>query len=177
MELRNLPSDYDLIITGDFNAPDICWPSLSAHQSFSKDICNIFFSLNLVQLINSPTHVCGNTLDIVATNTPDRLRNVIVDDKNKFCCSDHHFISFGIAIRHSQARPVEPRKIKLYSRATHITNYLSMHACPAQIDPFWSLMSSALSSACQLYVPSITISRKNLPKLVKLGISLNKSIP
>ncbi len=111
--------------------------------------------------------MCGNILDIAATNSPDRVRNVIVDDKNKFCCSDHHFISFDTAIRLSLARPVEPRKSKLYSKAdfpsmdNYLTNYLFMHPRLAPID---TPMTDAISSACQLYVPTITIPRKKLPK-------------
>ena len=165
--LRNLPSDYDIIITGDFNTPDICWHSLFA---FSKDICDTFFSLNLQQLINTPTHVCGNILDILATNSPDRLSNIRVDDKNKFCCSDHYFISFDTATRHTPARPVGQKRIMLYSRAdftcidNSITIYLHMSPRPATIDTLWSTIKDAISSACQLYVPTVLISRKNLPK-------------
>ena len=121
----------------------------------------------------TPTHVCGNILDILATNSPDRLRNVIVEDKNKFCRSDHYFISFDTAIRHAPARPMGSRTILLYSRAdftsidNSIANYLHTSPRPASIDTLWSTIKDAILSACQLYVPTISI-----PKILAIVLEV-----
>ena len=58
----------NIIIVGDFNAPDIEWSSLSGTQSQSNLICDFVFNSNLTQLVEEPTHTRGNTLDIVLTN-------------------------------------------------------------------------------------------------------------
>ena len=171
--LHNLPSDHDVIITGDFNSPDICWYSLSAQQPFSKELCDLFFSLNLQQLVNSPTHMCSNTLDIVATNSPDRLHNVKVDDQNKFCISDHYVITFDVATRAMPIRSTETRRVKLYSRTDFLSldntiadnlNLSSLQNLPTTTDSLWNSIKSAIMFACQLHVPQITISSKQLPK-------------
>ena len=171
--LHNLPTDHDVIITGDFNSPDNCWYSLSAQQPFSKELCDLFFSLNLQQLVNSPSHMCGNTLDIVATNSPDTLHNVKVDDQNKFCISDHDVITFDVATRAMPIRSTETRRVKLYSRADFLSldnsiadnlNLSSLQILPTTTDSLWTSIKSAIMPACQLHAPQITISSKQLPK-------------
>lgn len=63
--LRALPSDMDILLLGDFNMPDVDWSSLSGLSHRSSEL---FFDLNLMQLISEPTHVCGGILDLVLLN-------------------------------------------------------------------------------------------------------------
>ena len=65
-----------LIIVGDFNLPDICWTSLSGCSPLSNLFCDFVFDTNLAQLINSPTHVKGNTLDILLTNSEHIISHI-----------------------------------------------------------------------------------------------------
>ena len=51
-------------IFGDFNMPDACWISHYATTASSQAVIDNFDSLNCVQLVTEPTHICGNTLDI-----------------------------------------------------------------------------------------------------------------
>ncbi len=71
--LRALPLDCELLLTGDFNAPDIDWITQTASSCRSSMLCELFFELNLVQLVDSPTHQGGSILDLVLTNTTDRI--------------------------------------------------------------------------------------------------------
>lgn len=50
---------------------------------------------NLIQLVTNSTHVHGNILDLVITNSPHRLKNVHVDDR-LVSTSDHFLISVNI---------------------------------------------------------------------------------
>ena len=68
--LTKLASSTDhVIIVGDFNLPDINWSSLNGTSTFSNSFCDFIFDCNLNQLVDSPTHIKGNILDIVLSNT------------------------------------------------------------------------------------------------------------
>ena len=62
-----------LVIMGDFNLPDLNWSILSGHTDFSNHFCDLAFESNLSQLVDQPTHICGNILDLVLTNCHDRI--------------------------------------------------------------------------------------------------------
>ena len=54
-QFPNLTSTSEnIIIAGDFNAPDIEWSSLSGTQSQSNLICDFVFNSNLTQLVEEP---------------------------------------------------------------------------------------------------------------------------
>ena len=80
--LRSLPSNMDLILLGDLNAPDINWLSMVGYSHFTSDLCNELFNMNLTQLVSKPTHIHGNILDIIATNASHRISNIITDQCN-----------------------------------------------------------------------------------------------
>ena len=45
--LASLDSN-NLLIVGDFNCPDVIWPSLTASTPFSNDLCDFVFNSNLI---------------------------------------------------------------------------------------------------------------------------------
>jgi hypothetical protein len=61
------------IIMGDFNHPNIEWSSLSSNSNTGSMICDCFFYLNLIQLVDKPTHVKGNIFDIIATKNKQHV--------------------------------------------------------------------------------------------------------
>ena len=71
-------SDEHLVIVGDFNLPDVCWPSLTGSTLVSNLFCDFVFESNLTQLIICPMHIEGNTLDILLTNNDSLVRNLSV---------------------------------------------------------------------------------------------------
>ena len=72
--------DIPVLITGDFNSPDICWSTLSA-SSFSRSLCDLVFSQNLKQFVLCSTHIHGNTLELVLFNTEELIGDLQVDSK------------------------------------------------------------------------------------------------
>ena len=67
--LSNLLSNHNrVIITGNFNLPDINWSSLSGHSYTSNTFCDFVYDNNLFHLVDTPTHVGGNLLDLVLTS-------------------------------------------------------------------------------------------------------------
>ena len=89
-----------LFIIGDLNFPDLSaseWRSgLSSNTSLSSNFLEITNQLGLIQCIGEPTHRHGNILDVLLTNSPQSLTNVVVNEENSFCSSDHFPISFSL---------------------------------------------------------------------------------
>ncbi len=121
--LRNLPSDYDIIITGDFNTPDRHFLAFTIRPTTFLQRYLLYFLLSKPPTANK-IHIgnmCAATFYTGYTNSPDWLSNVIVDEKNKFCRSDHYFYFFSFdaaAINiHQLDLWVQERPVLLYSRA------------------------------------------------------------
>ena len=91
--LMTLKSISDsLVLLGDFNFNDINWESLYGNSPVSAKFCEIIFDLNLCQLVSEPTHIHGNILDLVLTNNPDNIVDLIVHSKPPFSISSDHFV-------------------------------------------------------------------------------------
>ena len=82
-KLNELPTPTpDLLVGGDFNLPKVEWPACAPRAGSSKaekDMTNILAEFMseyfLHQLVDSPTHRAGNTLDLIFTNNV----NVVVN--------------------------------------------------------------------------------------------------
>jgi len=97
-----ISSSEHVIIVGDFNFPDINWSTLTGTTSLSTLFCDFIFDHNLVQFIDSPTHIKGNILDIVLSNTS--LINNIRVEPSQLISSDHFLVLFTIA---SSSKPAQ----------------------------------------------------------------------
>ena len=78
------------IIVGDFNLPDIQWDTLSSTSSISCAFCDFVFDNLLTQLIDQPTHIKGNILDLVLTN-------LSVASNNNWIATDHFAVTFQLS--------------------------------------------------------------------------------
>lgn len=61
-----------LLLLGDFNFPLIDWQLTSSSHELENQFCNLLDDFFLIQLIEDPTHIHGNILDLVATNFQKR---------------------------------------------------------------------------------------------------------
>ena len=87
--------------------PDINWSTLSGSSTISNDFCEFIFQSNLEQLINHPTHKHGNILDLLLTDSTDKIFNLTVHPMEYQCIlSDHHLITFTISCKNSTPKPV-----------------------------------------------------------------------
>ena len=68
------------------------------------------FQNNLSQLINTPTHLKGNILDLVLTNSDELISNVEVTPPRHSLSSDHYIISFQLLSKSVSSRE-KPRYI------------------------------------------------------------------
>ena len=86
-----------MIILGDFNLPDIDWDMLSGHSQVSNQFCDLVFQTGLSQLIDKPTHIHGNILDLLLTNLEDSVCHLQIHS-DRLLPSDHYSITFSVSV-------------------------------------------------------------------------------
>ena len=173
--LQSLPSDCDVILTGDLNAPDINWSTYCGNSLFSISLCNLFCSHNYIQMVTTPTHRQGGTLDLIITNSPHRLLNLCVDPTGQSLKSDHYLVTADIASSSSCTNlPNQGVTYTLnYSKADMpgLIQYLNYAlVCRSLILPLrsadilWAELNQAILDNCQKYVPRVRIPSKPTPR-------------
>ena len=91
--LHTLPSSSShLIPLGNFNITDVNRATIHSLSPSLSSFCDHLFSLNIQQMVNAPTHIQGNTLDLVFSNHPNLFSNLTVSPTY----SDHHLISSNL---------------------------------------------------------------------------------
>ncbi len=149
--IHTLPTQDDVILLGDFNAPDANWSTFSANSAFSTSLCDALLSQNFMQMVSQPTHKKGNTLDLILTNAPFRLGNICVVRRERFLQSDHYPVtadlySTSTSQSHLNTKPNEPAqlnyadlpKLSLHlslciESDAYITSLLATHQCLGMI--------------------------------------------
>lgn len=90
-------SNNKYLLLGDFNLPTINWDILQGETPISNFFCDLVFNLNLVQMINEPTHIYGNILDLVLTTNDDNISSLSVYPYASLpIISDHFAITFSL---------------------------------------------------------------------------------
>ena len=85
-------------LIGDFNLRNANWEILSSSNSTEQSFINEFLRLGLIQCISSPTHIKGNILDILLTNSDNFVSDITILNNNESCKSDHYAITFKVKI-------------------------------------------------------------------------------
>ena len=145
-------NEDDFIIVGDFNLPDSCWTSLSGCSPLSNLLCDFVCDTNLAQLINSPTHVKGNTLDILLTNSEHIISHISVSKPYDSLPSDHYKIYFFIESNFSINKTHKPLFVFDYKMANYegLCDFLldvdfSYYLQSLSVDQVWSFLKATLS--------------------------------
>ena len=106
-----------IFIVGDFNLSCVSWESLEGRTLLEQRFVDSFIDLGLTQCINEPTHVAGNTLDILLTNCEPCIDNLKILDKDSICNSDHFPITFDVKVRVTKNKPSK-RKCYNFKKAS-----------------------------------------------------------
>ena len=173
--LGNLPSGQNIVILGDINMPDINWLTMTATTTLGTLFCELSFNLNLIQVISKPTHIHGNTLDIVLSNNPNDITNILVDNSTTtYTKSDHYLITFKYitASHHTFHKPTPSTKIPLFSKADPVKVYefISAHigsittSPDANVNTLCNNLRDLMFMVCNSTVPHISISKSHQPK-------------
>ena len=84
----------NVILVGDFNLPDINWSTMTGASLF-QTFSDFVFDSNLMQLVEDPTHIKGNTLSLLVT-TANNVCDLFEDTSNYSITSDHYIVTFKI---------------------------------------------------------------------------------
>ncbi|XP_003739610.1 uncharacterized protein LOC100908256 [Galendromus occidentalis] len=114
-ELEQLLSSDSLVICcGDFNMPAIDWASLSCPSSSDEysrskeEVFRDFTSFHgLSQMVTSPTHRSGNTIDLILTNDDGDILGDITASTAPIR-SDHSLLSFTLTLPTITGPPPSP---------------------------------------------------------------------
>lgn len=162
-------SDSNVLIMGDFNLPDINWDSLSGSSVNSKNFCDFIFNFNLTQLIAHPTHRKGNILDLVISNTPEVVDNLLIN-KHPSLDTDHFMISFDLKRGHLVPKSCSSEAIPVYSKTDMegLSNYLldydfSSFFNSLDIEQVWAGLCRVIGEAVVRFTPTTARKNQNSP--------------
>jgi hypothetical protein len=99
-------ADSNTILIGDFNFPEIKWQSKTT-TARSQIVLDTMETKLMQQLVHFPTHVKGNTLDLVITNSSDRVINI--EEGGRLGKSDHSILNLTVAAEKPTAVAGGPR--------------------------------------------------------------------
>ena len=123
-----------------------------------------------MQLINVPTHTMGNIPDLLFSNYPGLISNIKVNPTHS-TTSDHHLITFHLAISHLRTPAIPPQFKWNYSKTdlNGLQDYLlnsELDACLEldNVKSIWKHIRNLIYSAHQLFVPVVRVPRSPSPK-------------
>ena len=167
LKKKNPPRMY---LTGDFNLSSANWLNNSSTVSLEQKFIDSFAELGLNQLINEPTHIKGNTLDILLTNFENTIMNVHVKDKNSFCFSDHYPVEF--TLKENIRRKKGPKR-KFYNfkkadwdslkNSLSSINWFDLLTKTANVESSYKIFKSTLFSHIEKYIPKVTVKNEFQP--------------
>lgn len=99
---------------GDFNLPDVQWDTLSSTSLTSCAFCDFVFDHSLTQLINHPTHVQGNILDLVLSSSIDCVASLTVANDNNLIATDHFTVTFQLSQQTHLTPTTTPKSLYVF---------------------------------------------------------------
>ena len=91
--MRNF--DNQTILIGDVNLPEINWSDQTT-AARGREVLTTAQTKNLEQLVDFPTHIKGNTLDLVLTNCSERF--ISISNGGRIGKSDHCILNMEVKI-------------------------------------------------------------------------------
>ena len=157
-----------LHVIGDFNLANSSWVSMSAQVPIEQLFIDSFSNLGLKQCILQPTHVRGNTLDILLTNSESYIDNLSVLDRNAVCKSDHFPVTFTIKGK-VRTRKIPKRKCYNFKKANWTdlnsalcnTDWSYLNRC--EVEAGWTYFKSHLFHLVNTFIPTVTVKSDSQP--------------
>ena len=161
---NNISSPTPVLIFGNFNMPDVNWSTLKGVLAASNRFCDMVFNFNLVQLMNSPTHNCGNVLDLVLTDNAENITNLTVHSPEYQCTpSDHYLITFETSFEHNTTQSTI-RVVFDFTKGDfdglnhYLLNciYSSLYTC-TNAEEIWGLLKYYIVTGMNLFIPTVRL--------------------
>ena len=146
---------------GDFNMPDIDWYSMSASTLCSEMFCDSIVDTNLYQLVDKPSHIRGNILDLILSDHPEHISDTTILDQT--FSSDHYLVTI-VYSTHSCSTVYHDRttlstklnwdKADWLGLSYYLLNVDFSSCCVTDnIDNSWSLLKDIILDACSKFIP------------------------
>ena len=152
--LLSLPKNS--LIIGDFNYPNIDWNTFTSSSANVRQFLDIVINKDYSQIIDFPTHVRGNTLDLLLTDLPSD--SITVSSQGRLGKSDHNILLVKTRLSAPESKTTE--QIPQWNRANfpQIINDLEsvnwsaeLLNCSAQ--EAWDLFSNKANETISRNVP------------------------
>ena len=155
--------------------PDIDWSTLTGSSAVAGELCNIIFDLNLFQYVNQPTHIQGNTLDLMLSDSGNLIHSLsVVPSHQTPIHSDHHIITFNV----SAGLVVKSKKVsRCYVYDFGAGYYPGLCSClnnkPLEItrvenvEEIWTIIKEAVLGGIQKFI----LKHKRKPVLYLFGVT------
>ena len=173
-----------LFLLGDFNLSGVDWVNSNSKNNHSSfQVFNDFLNRhNLNQIITTPTHKLGSTLDLVITSHPLKVLDFQIGEPFTKTC-DHYSIDLKINIKYSISVN-KPTYYNFYkSDFQGITNFLSLQDwddildSKQGIDTMYKRFTTVVHQAFTIYVPKIKkTTRPKFPKNIRELLKRKKII-
>ena len=163
-----------MVIVGDFNHPDIDWPSLTGHSTVTRNFCDFVFDMNLIQLVDKPTHAKGGLLDLVLSSSDNLVSNIQVHGTETLPIqTDHNMITFTLNLSSSHCRTylnMDRALVYDYSKADwfELCNNLldedfSMCYEIKDVDQIWCILKMIINDAMNKCIPKFKLRKYQTP--------------
>ena len=170
--VKKLHPNNRIILLGDFNMPEICWADtvLSKNlRSFQRDFLTILEDLNLTQLVDRPTHIHGNILDLFCTDLgPLMIETEVIAPG----ISDHFLVSACFSANLTFNSNLDKSTLRLFHKTNLVEFRNALHSVNndlddrilngASVDEVWQTFKNGFIQAINTHVPS-KLKRKKHP--------------
>jgi len=146
----------------DLNVPDVNWTILTGSTSFSSQLCNLVFQFNLMQIVDCPTHINSNTLDLIITNCNNAITSLTVQTDHLI--SDHYLISLTMSFSSTHTNHQPLNYAYDYSKADYhglqqflfncdLTSYYNSN----DVNETWLIIKHIILSGINQFIPKVRL--------------------
>ena len=162
--MRNF--DNQTILIGDVNLPEINWSDQTT-AGRGREVLTTAQTENLEQLVDFPTHIKGNTLDLVLTNCSERF--ISISNGGRIGKSDHCILNMEVKIdfvkRNDKAKRPNWTKADFAGLRGFLGNIdWNRILTDRPVEEAWTTFRSTLDLALAKFVPNSTVRNENTPK-------------
>lgn len=153
-------SSANIIIAGDFNIPDL-YACDGAKSGIAKDFTNFMAVFGLDQIVDFPTHVKGNVLDLILSNCDPRPKIIGSEtglSDHTAIIADHPFL----ARPDNSAQAGRFRKIYLFDKADHLKISEVCSSLSSEVQELVEVHAGA-DTAWQLFKQKFFDAAKHIP--------------
>ena len=157
---------------GDFNVPDINWNMLSGSTTFSNQLCDLVFQYDLSQIVDCPTHIAGNVLDLIFTNCDCVINSMVIHSNILHpVTSDHYLISLTLSYYQTFSKCKIPTYVYDYSKGDYEglcqffinSDLTNLYNC-SDINQVWTLVRDLVTTGMDQFIPKVRLRFNQYPK-------------